>query len=436
MWMFHAALQALSMVGLCFFLFFAACCISTAVGQECPTFTNLTVADSVIGTNLKVQLLLYTRRNKDCAEKLHEFNLTSTHLDLTKKVIMVIHGYRFTGSPPVWIYEIKDQLLEKGDINVIIVDWNRGATTIIYSNAVYNAKNVVEILKNFIDQMLANGLSLDSIYMIGVSLGAHIAGFVGKAYHGKIGRITGLDPAGPSFTGKSPSERLDHTDAQFVDVIHSDIDGTQYFKCDHQRSVFLYMASLKHNCHIYAYPCDSYEDFTNGKCVSCEAFHPLPCPILGYYADQWKNHLIEKKPPVTTAYFDTADKEPFCMYHYSVDIITWNKSNRNGFINIKIIDNAGNITESKIKSDAATFQQYKQTNILAGFYLDFHSVSKIALTFSTKNVIGPKYKLRVLQMRLKSMSDPERIQLCRYDFILLDNTETTFRPIPCLKTNM
>ncbi|KAF7250904.1 Lipase member H-A [Varanus komodoensis] len=205
--------------------------LSEAVGQECPTFTNLTVADSVIGTNLKVQLLLYTRRNKDCAEKLHEFNLTSTHLDLTKKVIMVIHGYRFTGSPPVWIYEIKDQLLEKGDINVIIVDWNRGATTIIYSNAVYNAKNVVEILKNFIDQMLANGLSLDSIYMIGVSLGAHIAGFVGKAYHGKIGRITGLDPAGPSFTGKSPSERLDHTDAQFVDVIHSDIDDCKFCCC-------------------------------------------------------------------------------------------------------------------------------------------------------------------------------------------------------------
>lgn len=35
----------------------------------------------------------------------------------------------------------------------------------------------------------------------------------------------GLDAAGPMFTGKPADERLDHTDAQFVDVLHTDIDG-------------------------------------------------------------------------------------------------------------------------------------------------------------------------------------------------------------------
>lgn len=35
------------------------------------------------------------------------------------------------------------------------------------------------------------GASLDNIYMIGVSLGAHISGFVGKEYSGQLGRITG-----------------------------------------------------------------------------------------------------------------------------------------------------------------------------------------------------------------------------------------------------
>lgn len=35
------------------------------------------------------------------------------------------------------------------------------------------------------------GLSLSSIHMIGVSLGAHISGFVGANMKGSIGRITG-----------------------------------------------------------------------------------------------------------------------------------------------------------------------------------------------------------------------------------------------------
>ncbi|XP_027766802.1 lipase member H-like, partial [Empidonax traillii] len=222
-----------------------------------------------------------------------------------------------------------------------------------------------------------HGASLDSMYMIGVSLGAHVAGFVGQKYNGKLGRITGLDPAGPSFTHEPPDGRLDRSDAQFVDVIHSDTDalgfkkplgtidfypnggtdqpgcpntvfsGIQFFKCDHQRAVFLFLASLKRKCDIITYPCESYSDYKRGKCVDCDAFQPMSCPVLGYHADRWKKWLIAKNSP-TRAYFDTSDQDPFCMYNYLLDITTWNKSNRRGFIKVKITDHAGNTVESEM----------------------------------------------------------------------------------------
>ncbi|NXU64252.1 LIPH Lipase, partial [Horornis vulcanius] len=309
--------------------------------QKCPEFTDLNIGNALSGTELRVQLLLYTRENHDCSEKLMEHNIAaSEYLNTTKKIVFKL-------------------LLSSEDINLIIVDWNRGATTVNYIAAVENCRKVAEILTNYVDQMLVGGASLDSMHMIGVSLGAHVAGFVGQRYNGRLGRITGLDPAGPSFSRQPPELRLDHTDAQFVDVIHSDTDGNnfclffffpeglQYFKCDHQRSVFLFLASLKSKCDIITYPCDSYLDYKRGKCVDCDAFQPMSCPVLGYHADRWKRLLIPYSSP-TKAYFDTSDKDPFCMYNYLLDITTWNKGIRRGFLKVKIIDYAGNTVESQM----------------------------------------------------------------------------------------
>ncbi|NXU19081.1 LIPH Lipase, partial [Pardalotus punctatus] len=127
----------------------------------------------------------------------------------------------------------------------------------------------------------------------------------------------------------------------------------------------------------------------------------------GYRADRWKKLLIPNSLPVK-AYFDTSDQDPFCMYNYLLDITTWNKSMRRGFIKVKIIDYAGSAVESQLNSEASTFQQYKRVKILTGFHRDIEKIAKISLTFSTKTLIGPKHKLRILQMKLKSLNHPKR----------------------------
>merc|ERR1719423_250220 len=75
-----------------------------------------------------------------------------------------------------------------------------------------------------IEQLTATtNASLDSFHLIGFSLGAHVSGHAGKRI--KLKRISGLDPAGPLFENFPSSVRLDSSDAEFVDVIHTNADS-------------------------------------------------------------------------------------------------------------------------------------------------------------------------------------------------------------------
>nr|XP_058919722.1 lipase member H isoform X3 [Kogia breviceps] len=398
--------------------------------ETCPSFTKLSFHSAVVGTGLNVKLMLYTRRNPTCAEAINSTVLGN--LNVTKKTIFAVHGFRPTGSTPVWMEDLVEGLLSVDDMNVVVVDWNQGATTVIYNHASRKTRKVAIVLKEFIDQMLAKGASLDDIYVIGVSLGAHVAGFVGKMYHGQLGRITALGYREPlGNIDFYPNGGLDQPGCP-----QTIFGGMQYFKCDHQRSVHLYLSSLRENCTITTYPCDSYRDYRNGKCVNCGISQTESCPLLGYYADNWKDYLRERDPPMTKAFFDTAEEKPFCIYHYFVDIITWNKNIRRGSITIKLRDIGGNTTESKINHEPTTFQKYHQVSLLARFNQDLDKVAAISLVFSTGSVIGPRYKLRILRMKLRSLAHPERPQLCRYDLVLMENVETVFQPILCPELQM
>lgn len=84
-----------------------------------------------------------------------------------------------------------------------------------------------------------------------------------------------------------------------------------------------------------------------------------------------------------------------------------------------------------LSSEPATFQKYHQVSLLARFNQDLERVAAISLVFSTGSAVGPRYKLRILRMKLRSLVHPERPQLCRYDLVLMENIETVFQPIVC-----
>lgn len=65
-----------------------------------------------------------------------------------------------------------------------------------------------------------------------------------------MGRITGLDPAEPYFQGMPTNVRLDPTDAQLVDVIHT--DGKSIFLLGNARNVIILIHSL-HHCTFACY---------------------------------------------------------------------------------------------------------------------------------------------------------------------------------------
>lgn len=72
------------------------------------------------------------------------------------------------------------------------------------------------------------GMNLRNVTIVGHSLGAHIAGRTAKLLKtdDKIAVIIGLDPAGVGFDFSDSTRCLSKSDADYVQVIHT--DGTKF----------------------------------------------------------------------------------------------------------------------------------------------------------------------------------------------------------------
>lgn len=122
------------------------------------------------------------------------------------------------------------------------MDWSILAPGPCYPSAAHNARHAGKCIAQLIDRIRDAGCN--NVHLIGFSLGAHVANFAANNLKDfKLPRITGvymccpkrntrklthinlfligLDPAMPLFITAPAADKLDPSDAHFVDVIHT-----------------------------------------------------------------------------------------------------------------------------------------------------------------------------------------------------------------------
>lgn len=280
----------------------------------------------------------------------------------TAKSIFIIHGWTMSGIFEPWMKKLVSAVMQREqEANVVVVDWTPMAQQ-LYPDAVNYTDSVgldIAAMLNWLQDELE--LPLQNVHLIGYSLGAHVAGFAGTYVTGTIGRITGLDPAGPMFEGVVEERRLSPDDADFVDVLHTytrealgvsigikqpvgDVDiypnggevqpgcalsdviamsasFMQMMKCEHERAVHLFVDSLMNKDHMsFAFQCTDPHRFKKGICLSCRKNR---CNNIGYNARKMRKRRNSKM------YLKTRADTPFGGFHYQMKMHVFDRKQSN-----------------------------------------------------------------------------------------------------------
>uniref|UniRef100_A0A5F9C3V3 Triacylglycerol lipase n=1 Tax=Oryctolagus cuniculus TaxID=9986 RepID=A0A5F9C3V3_RABIT len=339
--------------------------------------------------HVNTRFLLYTNENQDSYQELtaDASTIKNSNFKTNRKTRFIIHGFIDKGEES-WLHDLCKNLFQVETVNCICVDWKGGSRT-TYPQATQNIRIVGAEVAYLVGTLQSSlGYSPSNIHVIGHSLGAHAAGEVGRRTNGAIGRITGLDPAEPYFQGTPEIVRLDPSDAQFVDVIHTDAapmvpnlgfgmsqtvghldffpnggkempgcqknvlsqivdingiwEGTRDFvACNHLRSYKYYADSIVNPNGFAGFSCASYTAFTQNKCFPCSNGD---CPQMGHYADRFSR----KTDGVgQTFYLNTGDSSNFARWRYQV-AVTLSGRRVTGHVLVSLYGSKGNSKQYEI----------------------------------------------------------------------------------------
>ncbi|CAC5399111.1 PNLIP [Mytilus coruscus] len=170
---------------------------------------------------LQIKLLLFTRNHKAVGQAVvynDPQSVQQSGYDSTKPLKVLIHGYMSQGDAD-WVINMKDALLQKGDFNVMTVDWRIGAHK-IYNQATANTRLVGAVIARMLNVLKDDfGCDTNSIHIIGHSLGAQTAGYI---------------------------------------VAFNEL------ACSHQRAYYYFTESILDACKFTAVPCTSDKDYAAG----------------------------------------------------------------------------------------------------------------------------------------------------------------------------
>nr|XP_019557989.2 phospholipase A1-like [Aedes albopictus] len=262
--------------------------------DEVPTGTNRIGFGSNFSAKRDVRFYLYTPLT---VNEPHVFSIDTvgtvsrSFYNSSLPLRIVIHGWmnNFTS---LAIRGVKDAYLANGQYNIVGVDWNKGAAE-AYLRASQYTLAVGHVVADLINRMVRSGMTtMDQIYLIGHSLGAHIAGNTGRLVSvGRIKVIYGLDPASINFFEDEPESRLSPDDAEYVEVIHTSTQFSGYphpigrvdfylnygkkqpgcstESCSHGRSIEYLMESLSKDCKgFWGARCDDYNELKTKTCYN------------------------------------------------------------------------------------------------------------------------------------------------------------------------
>ncbi|XP_061708238.1 uncharacterized protein LOC133518594 [Cydia pomonella] len=234
------------------------------------------------------QYWLYTRWNPTNPQVIVNGNantIWSSNYVASRPLKVIVHGWNSDGNSAINPL-IRDAFLAISDANVIVVDW-RALANGLYATAAAGVPNVGQHLGNFLVWLINTaGGNWNNVHLVGFSLGAHVVANAGRTAGGRPVRVTGLDPAGPLWSGNSNA--ISGNAGIYVECIHTDggllgifnpsgnadfypnggrnpQPGCWISTCSHSRAYELFASTVRHN-HLNGRLCGNINQAQNNQC--------------------------------------------------------------------------------------------------------------------------------------------------------------------------